>query len=112
MAVSDADYWLDLARYDLSTAKAMLMAKRRLYVGFLCHLTIEKTLKAYWANQKHSTPPFTHDLSLLADRTGILAEMDERAKKLLDFLEPLHIEGRYPTEKSRVLKRLTPSKCQ
>ena len=70
-----------------------------------------KTLKAYWAHVKKSAAPFTHDLSLLAERTGILAEMDERALTVLDFLEPLHIEGRYPTEKARLLRMLTPSKC-
>jgi len=95
-----AEYWLDLARYDLRAAKAMLDARQRLYVGFLCHLAIEKTLKAYWAQSKTAAPPFTHDLSLLAERTGILEEMDERAVGVLDFLEPLHIEGRYPTEKA------------
>ena len=30
---------------------------------------------------------------------------------VLDFLEPLHIETRYPTEKGRLLRVLTPSKC-
>ena len=78
MARNNAHYWLDLARYDVRAAKAMLKAKQWLYVGFLCHLAIEKTLKAYWAHVKKSAAPFTHDLSLLAERTGILAEMDER----------------------------------
>jgi hypothetical protein len=49
VATNDARYWIDLARYDLRAAKAMLKAKHRLYVGFLCHLAIEKTLKAYWS---------------------------------------------------------------
>jgi len=108
----DTKYWLDLARYDLRAAKAMLKAKQRLYVGFLCHLAIEKTLKAYWTQIKTSTPPFTHGLSLLAERTGILGEMDERAMTVMDFLEPLHIEGRYPTDKARLLRLLSSKKCQ
>lgn len=112
MGTKDADYWFDLARYDLRAANAMLQAKQRLYVGFLCHLAIEKTLKGYWAQVKKSSPPFTHDLSLLAERTGILGAMDERAMTVMDFLEPLHIEGRYPTEKTRVLRLLTQRKCE
>lgn len=111
MASNDADYWLDLARYDLRASAAMLKAKQRLYVGFLCHLAIEKTLKAYWASVKKCTPPFTHDLSLLAERTGLLAMLDERSLTVLDFLEPLHIEGRYPTDKARLLRMLTAAKC-
>lgn len=112
MARDDAHYWIELARYDLRAAKAMLDAKQRLYVGFLCHLAIEKTLKAYWVDLKKTSPPFTHDLSFLADRIGLLAEMDERMTTLLDFLEPLHIEGRYPTEKTRALRTLTQKKCE
>ena len=39
------DYWLDNTDYDLQTAKAMLGIKCYLYVGFMCHQTIEKALK-------------------------------------------------------------------
>ena len=36
--MSDAvEYWLEIAKYDLDTADAMLSAKRYLYVGFMCH---------------------------------------------------------------------------
>lgn len=31
------EYWVDLAEYDLETAKALLESKRYLYVGFMCH---------------------------------------------------------------------------
>ena len=40
-------YWLDLADYDLDTAEAMHQTGRWLYVAFMCHQVIEKTLKAY-----------------------------------------------------------------
>lgn len=35
-------YWAELSDYDLETANAMLVSKRWLYVGFMCHQTIEK----------------------------------------------------------------------
>ncbi len=38
-------YWLELSDYDIETANAMLSSKRFLYVGFMCHQTIEKVLK-------------------------------------------------------------------
>ena len=41
-------YWLDLSDYDIETANAMLNSKRFLYVGFMCHQTIEKVFKAYF----------------------------------------------------------------
>ncbi len=49
--ISDFDkveYWIDLAIYDLETAKAMLKSKRYLYVGFMCNQVVEKMFKAYY----------------------------------------------------------------
>jgi len=40
-------YWLELAEYDMETAKVMLLGERYLYVGFMCHQVIEKALKGY-----------------------------------------------------------------
>ena len=37
-------YWLDLADYDIETAEGLFVVKRWLYVGFMCHQVIEKTL--------------------------------------------------------------------
>jgi len=48
MGVDKVKYWLDIADYDMGTAEAMYAAGRWLYVGFMCHQVIEKTLKAYW----------------------------------------------------------------
>jgi hypothetical protein len=39
---SKIKYWIDLSDYDLETAEAMFQSKRFLYVGFMCHQTIEK----------------------------------------------------------------------
>ena len=35
-------YWIDLSDYDLDTALAMLESRRYLYVGFMCHQTIDQ----------------------------------------------------------------------
>ena len=45
-------YWTDLSDYDFDTAEAMLVSGRYLYVGFMCHQSIEKILKAQ-KNYKH-----------------------------------------------------------
>lgn len=39
-------YWGEMSDYDFDTAGPMLETKRYLYVGFMCHQTIEKVLKA------------------------------------------------------------------
>ena len=41
--------WLASADYDMQTAEAMFESKRYLYVVFMCHLALEKTLKALYA---------------------------------------------------------------
>ncbi len=46
----EAEYWSDLSQYDLETAQAMLETNRLLYVGFMCHQSVEKILKAYFAD--------------------------------------------------------------
>jgi HEPN domain-containing protein len=49
---SKIKYWIDISDYDLETAEAMLQSKRYLYVGFMCHQTIEKAFKAYFIKVK------------------------------------------------------------
>jgi len=106
------NYWLEIADYDYDTATAMLLSKRYLYVGFMCHQTIEKILKAYYSSKFDETPPFTHNLKHLADKVGIYALLSEEQKDVIDLLLPLNIEARYPTYKEQLLKSLSHSKCE
>ena len=105
------DYWLDLAKYDLKTADVMLNNKRFLYVGFMCHQVIEKTLKGYFIFKINKIPPYIHNLSLLAEQSKIENDLSEKQKKLIDELDPLNIEARYPTYKDKVLKSLNIKRC-
>jgi hypothetical protein len=50
-------YWIDLSDYDFETAIAMLSSKRFLYVGFMCHQTIEKAFKAYYTKINPDSVP-------------------------------------------------------
>jgi len=45
MATDKVAYWIDIANYDIDTAEAMYQTGRWLYVAFMCHQAIEKTLK-------------------------------------------------------------------
>ncbi len=104
-------YWIEIAEYDLETAEAMLTTQRFLYVGFMCHQTIEKLLKGYYVSERKETPPFIHNLSRLASMSNIYHELSEDQKDLLDALEPLNIKARYPTHKEMILNSLTRTKC-
>ena len=104
-------YWIELSDYDFETAEAMLKSKRYLYVGFMCHQTIEKAFKAYYTKLKAESPPFKHSLSLISKRADFYELFSNEQKEFIDELEPLNIEARYPSHKERLLKSLSHSKC-
>ncbi|MEA4884414.1 MAG: HEPN domain-containing protein [Clostridia bacterium] len=104
--------WVDMADYDLKTAQAMLVTERYLYVGFMCHQTIEELLKAYYARTIKDAPPYTRNLSRLANLSSAYGELSESQQDFLDIIEPLNTEARYPKEKDTILKSLTREKCE
>ena len=104
-------YWLELARYDYESAKVMQAGGRYLYVGFMCHLTAEKALKAVVASVQEENPPKTHDLVKLAKLGGVYDDMSEDQQDFLDLLLPLNIEARYPSYKSNIAASLSKEKC-
>ena len=104
-------YWIEMSDYDFDTAKAMLGTKRYLYVAFMCHQTVEKILKAYWSNVLEEPPLKIHSLSRLAEKSGLDKDMSEEQTDFIDELELLNIEARYPSYKERLMKSLTPERC-
>jgi len=104
-------YWIDLSDYDLETAEAMLRSRRFLYVGFMCHQTIEKAFKAYFTALKSDVAPYSHSLSYIAKEGNFYELFSDDQKDFIDQIEPLNIEARYPSHKERLLKSLTKSKC-
>ena len=109
--MNEPEYWIDLAKYDLETAKAMNQSQRYLYVGFMCHQVIEKALKACYSSRFKDAPPYIHNLRVLAQKAGLYAVLSDEQKNFLEFLEPLNIEARYPTQKDKLLGLLTSDKC-
>jgi len=105
-------YWIEIADYDLETAKAMLVSKRFLYVGFMCHQAIEKTIKAYYCSTKDDIPPFTHNLKNLAERCDLLPLFSDEQLDFIEEILPMNIEARYPKHKEMLFKLLTPKKCE
>ena len=109
---SRIDYWVDLAKYDFETAQAMLKTKRYLYVGFMCHQSIEKILKAYYVFKFRENPIKTHKLTYLTIKTNLENELSEKQKDFIDEIEPLNIEARYPTYKKALLQSLNDKRCE
>jgi HEPN domain-containing protein len=109
---ADILYWIDLSQYDLETALALLETKRYLYVGFMCHQSVEKILKAYFIASKGTQPPYIHLLNKLAKESGIITEMRDSQIRFLDVLQPLNIEARYPTYKDEIMRSLNEERCR
>lgn len=106
------EYWIGISEYDLETAQALLDTKRFLYVGFMCHQAIEKILKAAYIKSNKSIPPYSHSLIDISSKADIFNNLSSDQKDLLDLLQPLNIQARYPTYKEMLLKSLSYDKCK
>ena len=98
----DTANWIALADYDIETARHMLTTKRYLYVIFLCHLALEKLLKAHVAEVTQAVPIKTHDLIYLVKKCEI-----KLPGNYLDFIGKINtasIPTRYPDDLQRSLK--------
>ncbi len=92
----DTQNWLASAEYDIETANHMLATSRYLYVIFMCHLALEKTLKAIAAEVQQKAPPKTHDLLYLVNLGSV-----SLAQEQLDFIGKINnasIPTRYPED--------------
>lgn len=112
MAIDKVKYWKELSDYDMETAEVMYRGSRWLYVGFMCHQVIEKTIKAYWSRIKLDEIPFIHNLLKLSQSCGLISKMSPEQLKFVSELMPMNIEARYPSYKEELFKKLTPEYCR
>jgi HEPN domain-containing protein len=112
MASDKVAYWLDIADYDMETAETLYNGGRWLYVAFMCHQVIEKTLKAYWCGTQSVEPPYTHNLTRLSEGCGLDSEMNEAQLDIIETLIPMNIQARYPEYKDQLARMLTQENCR
>ncbi|MCL2845987.1 MAG: HEPN domain-containing protein [Chitinivibrionia bacterium] len=101
------NHWLALSNEDFEVAGALLKMKRNLYVGFMCHQSVEKLFKGCFVKLLKDTPPFKHDLVFFAQKVGFFDLLSEEQKSFLRELNPLNIEARYPDYKNEIARYLT-----
>ena len=93
--------WIDMVDYDLITVKQMFETGRYVYVIFMCHMAIEKALKAIVCEETDKVPPKTHDLIYLTSLGKVKLNPD-----LLDFIGMVNNAGiltRYPEDLSKLV---------
>ncbi len=88
------EYWINTAGEDLQTAELLINNNKILFGLFLCHLCIEKAIKANIVKHTGNIPPKVHNLSYLIERTNL--ELSDEQFLLCDTLMYYQLEGRYP----------------
>jgi HEPN domain-containing protein len=97
----DTKNFINSSEYDLNTAQFLFDTGRFIYVIFMCHLSLEKILKAIVAEITQNIPPKSHNLIYLIKLGRI-----ELPKDFIDFIAKINnasIVTRYPEDFSRVL---------
>jgi HEPN domain-containing protein len=101
---SETQQWVEDAAYDLQSAEAMFRSGRYFFVVFMCHLTVEKLLKAVIVENEGIEPPRIHSLVALEARAGVTAPSEHRA--LIDELDDKSVLTRYPDGRRRIASQL------
>lgn len=102
---SKSDFWLISAENDWEVAGHLFEKGDYSYALFFGHLTLEKMLKAYFVLIHGGTPPLTHRLVFLAEKSGLALTSEQQ--ELLETVTDFNLEARYPDEKFSFKKRCT-----
>jgi HEPN domain-containing protein len=98
-------YWVENSDSDF---KAMIHLYEKgdypwsLFIG---HLVLEKLLKAYFSQNMTTTPPYTHDLVRIAEKSSL--PCNEVQKDLLDTISTFNLRARYDDYKMEFHQKCT-----
>jgi HEPN domain-containing protein len=94
--------WIDSSNYDIKTAEHMFETKRYVYVLFMCHLAVEKLLKALYEAAREKVLPKTHNLVYLMHETDL--HVPEGHLKTVESLNDISVVTRYPEDIRSLVK--------
>lgn len=97
--------WLASADYDLETARQMQATGRYIYVIFMCHLVIEKGLKAIVCEITNAAPPRTHNLAFLMQLAN--ATLEPQLDTFARNLSRASVATRYPEDLAKLSVQFT-----
>lgn len=100
------EFWLEGANEDWEFAVEIWKSGKRLYNAlFFGQLVLEKILKALHYHNNNDHPLLIHDLSVLAQRAGLVLSEDQK----VDFkiITGFNISARYDDYKLRIRKLAT-----
>ena len=94
--------WFKQSDYDIKTAGAMFVARRYVYVVFMCHLSLEKALKGLYQKQIGTVPPKVHNLIFLIEAVGVT--LPDALYEAVFSLNRASIPTRYPEDLKQMQK--------
>lgn len=100
--VKPREEWLTQANYDMDAADYMFRGRRYMYAIFMCHLALEKGLKAVYAEKLGNEPPKTHNLLYLIEKMKL--KLPEDMHDIISTLNRVSVPTRYPDDLRRILK--------
>ncbi len=100
-------FWIQSSEDDWNVSKHLFEKGDYSYALFFGHLTIEKILKAIYANKTGNTPPYTHRLVYLSEKAAL--KLTDEQLGLLEAITDFNMEARYPDEKFSFKKKCTRS---
>ena len=95
--------WLKSSKEDYKIAEDLIDMKHYQWALFLCHIAIEKVLKASYIKINDQYPPPIHKLVKLA--TDCKIELSEEQVDDLREMTSFNIEARYPDYKNEFYKK-------
>ncbi len=98
---ADTRNWIAMADYDLETARHMLATGRYLYVVFMCHLALEKMLKAHVTEVIQAVPAKSHDLIYLVKKSNL--SLPQPHLEFIGKINNASIPTRYPEDLQRMI---------
>lgn len=96
-------FWKIKAKENYRLAQQHYKLKNYAWCLFLCHLALEKMLKARVLESTKREAPYTHDLVLLAKLTHI--KFGDQTLEYLDTINKFNIEARYEDYKDKLKRR-------
>ena len=96
MVEKDENEWFLQAEYDLETAEGNYKIGRYIYAIFMCHLAVEKALKAVYFKKHGQDPPRTHSLTYLIKKSEI--QTPENLYSFIAMLSAVSVPTRYPDQ--------------
>lgn len=94
--------WLIQSDYDMDTAEYMHNGARHIYAVFMCHLSIEKSLKGLYYEKLRLIPPKSHNLIYLFNKIGIKPPVEHG--RFIVKLNEASIPTRYPENLEKLQK--------